>query len=64
MASSLNKRKYADEKAEDSTTTSKKRWSFGDDDGDSSSSSLEVEVSSEKDPPFGEPAPTMVTPPT
>jgi hypothetical protein len=40
MASSLNKRKYADEEVEDSTATSKKQWAFGDD-GDSSSSSLE-----------------------
>ncbi len=41
MASSLNKRKYADEEAEDSTATSKKWRPFGDDDNDDSSSSSE-----------------------
>jgi hypothetical protein len=54
MASSLNKQKYADEEAEDSTVTSKKRWPFDDDDGDDSdydSSLSEEEVSPMEEPP-------------
>jgi hypothetical protein len=51
IASSLNKRKYADKEAEDFTVTSKKRrGDDNDDNGDGTSSSSEVEVSFEEEP--------------